>query len=183
MTPYLRRTLQRWRRRSALERVRRHPASSILVVCNGNICRSPFAERVLAGLLPDVRVSSAGFVGGGRSVPEHGLVAAALHGIDLSRHRAQVVRASLVFDANLIVVMDQRQQAAICRRFGRWESDLLLLGDCDPDPAGERAIADPVLEPLAAFHACYARILSCAGALAEAVTACRGGAETASVVA
>jgi protein-tyrosine phosphatase len=157
--------------------MRRHPVSSVLMICNGNICRSPFAERALARARPDLQIASAGFTGAGRAVPEHGLVAAALHGIDLSGHRAQVITSSLIFEANLIVVMDERQQRAICRRFGRWESDVLLLGDCDPDAEAVRAIADPVLQPLAAFHACYARILSCVDTLADAVTGRAAGAE------
>lgn len=33
---------------------------SILVVCTGNICRSPIAERLLRQLLPDKKIDSAG---------------------------------------------------------------------------------------------------------------------------
>ena len=34
--------------------------NSILVVCTGNICRSPIGERYLRSLLPDKKVDSAG---------------------------------------------------------------------------------------------------------------------------
>ncbi|MDF5612440.1 low molecular weight phosphotyrosine protein phosphatase, partial [Vibrio parahaemolyticus] len=34
--------------------------SNILVVCVGNICRSPTGERLLQQLLPDKQISSAG---------------------------------------------------------------------------------------------------------------------------
>jgi predicted protein tyrosine phosphatase len=33
---------------------------SILVVCTGNICRSPIGERYLRNLLPDKKIDSAG---------------------------------------------------------------------------------------------------------------------------
>ncbi|WP_446668297.1 arsenate reductase/protein-tyrosine-phosphatase family protein, partial [Klebsiella pneumoniae] len=33
---------------------------SILIVCTGNICRSPIAERILRSLLPEKRIDSAG---------------------------------------------------------------------------------------------------------------------------
>ena len=37
--------------------------SSILVVCTGNICRSPMGERLLRQQLPGKQVSSAGIFG------------------------------------------------------------------------------------------------------------------------
>ncbi|WP_078540120.1 hypothetical protein [Thioclava sp. DLFJ5-1] len=37
---------------------------SILVVCVGNICRSPVGERLLAAALPDSMVGSAGIGAG-----------------------------------------------------------------------------------------------------------------------
>lgn len=36
------------------------PIASVLFVCTGNVCRSPFAERLLAALAPHVRVTSRG---------------------------------------------------------------------------------------------------------------------------
>lgn len=164
------------RHRRALARVRRHPLSSILVVCHGNICRSPFAARRLARALPGVRVTSAGFVGPeGRGSPEGAVVAAALLGEDLGDHRSQLITPALAYDASVIVVMNTEQQRAVCRRFGRWPSDVVLLGDCDPAPDAPRAIADPVLGPLDRFYRCYARIDGCVAVLAEAATRCGDG--------
>ena len=61
--------------------------NSILVVCTGNICRSPIGERLLRKRLPGVKVKSAGV---------HGLVkhpadataadVAANHGVSLEGH-------------------------------------------------------------------------------------------------
>ncbi|WP_454538621.1 arsenate reductase/protein-tyrosine-phosphatase family protein, partial [Escherichia coli] len=34
--------------------------NSILVVCTGNICRSPIGERYLRSLLPNKKIDSAG---------------------------------------------------------------------------------------------------------------------------
>ncbi len=61
--------------------------NSILVVCTGNICRSPIGERLLRKRLPGVKVNSAGV---------HGLVkhpadataadVAANHGVSLEGH-------------------------------------------------------------------------------------------------
>lgn len=37
--------------------------NAILVICTGNICRSPIGERLLRRLLPTARVDSAGICG------------------------------------------------------------------------------------------------------------------------
>src|SRR5712692_6549405 len=56
------RLLHALRRRAAREALRERAPQSILVVCHGNICRSPFAAAVLRQALgPDgVRIDSAG---------------------------------------------------------------------------------------------------------------------------
>lgn len=140
---------------------------TILVVCHGNICRSPFAAGVLARALGPRRtlVASAGFVGPGRGTPPHGITAAARRDIDLSPHRSQLLTPVLVAAAHLVVVMDVQQQRRVCERFGRVRSEVIVLGDLDPQPIATRAIHDPVDQPLEAFEESYARIERCADTL------------------
>jgi len=86
--------------------------TSILVVCTGNICRSPIAEGLLkAELLRRFgdgapQVSSAGTAGseGSPATPE-GVLAAGELGVDTSAHRARRVRGDLLREADLIVCM------------------------------------------------------------------------------
>jgi protein-tyrosine-phosphatase len=86
--------------------------TTILVVCTGNICRSPIAEGLLkAELLRRFgdgapHVSSAGTAGweGSPATPE-GVDAAAELGVDISTHRARKVRGELLREADLIVCM------------------------------------------------------------------------------
>jgi protein-tyrosine phosphatase len=74
----------------------------VLMVCTGNICRSPTAEGVLrrkladAGLAEQVEVESAGTVDyHAGSPPDHRAQQSALRrGYDLSRQRARKLRAS-----------------------------------------------------------------------------------------
>jgi protein-tyrosine phosphatase len=86
--------------------------TSILVVCTGNICRSPIAEGLLRGELlrrfgdGAPRVSSAGTAGwDGSSATAEGVEAAAELGIDISAHRARKVRGELLREADLIICM------------------------------------------------------------------------------
>ena len=156
------RVLHRWRRRRALAALRRRPRPArLLVICHGNICRSPFAAALLARALPGVRVESAGFIGPGRAPPREAVAAAARYRVDLSAHRSQLVTADSTRAAELIVVMDAAQRREVCGRFGRAPGDVLVLGDLDPLPIDARAIRDPVNQPLVAFEESYARIERC----------------------
>jgi protein-tyrosine phosphatase len=139
----------------------------ILVLCHGNICRSPFAAARLARRLASygVRVTTAGFLGQGRPSPRDALAAAAEFGVDLREHRSRLVVPSLLSRADLMIVMDEDQHATLRFDFGIPASRILLLGDLDPGTIPERGITDPWDRPLDEFRAVYARIDRCVGAL------------------
>lgn len=166
------RLLQGWRRSAAWSAASRRPAvSSILVVCHGNICRSPYAEAALQRALGDtpVRVRSAGFIAPGRKAPPQAIAAAAARGHDLAEHRSRVLDAASVGDADLIVTMDAAQARAVRTRFGKPAPQVVVLGDFDSAPGERRAILDPVDQPVETFARVYARIDRCAAGLSAAV--------------
>ena len=111
-----------------------------------------------------VVVESAGFIGAGRPSPVEGIEAGRRYGVDLTAHRARAITAQLASAADLIVVMDARQAVAI-RGMLTTEAPVVVLGDCDPQFAGTRAIANPVMQPVEAFLESYARIDRCVGQL------------------
>ena len=86
--------------------------ASILVVCTGNICRSPIAEGLLRDALAvrfgerTPEVSSAGTMGweGSTAMPESIEVASEL-GSDIAGHRARELRQPLVAGSSLVVTM------------------------------------------------------------------------------
>jgi protein-tyrosine phosphatase len=160
------------RRRRALEALRRRPRlASLLVVCHGNICRSPFAAALLRPSLSQdaVRVDSAGFIGPDRPAPAEAVAAAARYRVDLSTHRSELLTADRARAADLIVVMDPAQRREICDRFGRTVRDVLVLGDLDPQAIDARTIRDPVNQPRAVFEEAYARIERCVRELERAI--------------
>lgn len=95
----------------------------ILVVCMGNICRSPFAEVILqeearrrAGRETPVSVRSAGVRGlDGRPATAEMRDEAARLGLDLSDHRGAAVDAAAVSGADLILTMTESQRDALVR--------------------------------------------------------------------
>jgi len=114
----------------------------ILLVCLGNICRSPMAEVILrdeiaqAGLGGKVTVESAGtgdwHVGG--PMDERARTELHRRGYDGSQHVARQITPSWLPGYDLFVVMDQRNLA-----------NLRQMATSQPGPAGPGRAADPDL--------------------------------------
>lgn len=138
---------------------------SVLVVCYGNICRSPYLEAVLKRAMPDVRVASAGFVGPGRPVPPFSLTVCAQRGLDLSTFRSHSLVPSIVRGSDLIVVMDGQQARHIERYFGVNRNRLFVAGDLDPINSPTREIVDPWQQPMDVFVSSFNRLDRCAATL------------------
>lgn len=86
--------------------------NNILVVCLGNICRSPIGEAMLKKLLPNKTVTSAGLAVEkshlvGKPADENAIKVAAKHGLDIRAHRSQQLTAELCHSQDLILVMEK----------------------------------------------------------------------------
>jgi glycosyltransferase involved in cell wall biosynthesis/protein-tyrosine-phosphatase len=144
--------------------------SSVLILCYGNICRSPYAAAALAKRVPsDLRILSAGVIRPGRPSPEFAVTAAAARGIDLSPHRSTLITEEMARASDLIVVMDTGQRRTVETRYGVKRRRILVLGDLDPVDITTRTIPDPYARPLDVFHDCYARVDRCIRELADAI--------------
>jgi protein-tyrosine phosphatase len=81
----------------------------VLLLCTGNICRSPMAEGLLARRLDDAgvkaHVHSAGLLDDGRPASAHGVEQLRAHGVDLTGHRSRRMGAALVAEADLVLGM------------------------------------------------------------------------------
>jgi glycosyltransferase involved in cell wall biosynthesis/protein-tyrosine-phosphatase len=135
-------------------------ASRVLIVCHGNIIRSPFAASLLARSLaryPSVSVASAGLEAE-RGRPSHpfAVQTAASRGIDLSGHAAAPLGLEAVIRADVIFVMDVPQLVALKRRFPAAGRKTFLLACLASDQPLE--IADPVDGPPSVFQRCYEHI-------------------------
>jgi protein-tyrosine-phosphatase len=166
------RLLHPFRRTLARRRLRGIDPRSVLFVCHGNVCRSPFAAAVFARASanwdsgpPGIR--SAGFIGPNRSPPPEALLAAERAGFDLTSHRSAIFTPVDIKSADLVVVMAPAQARGIRRRFRDAASRVLILGDLDPLAPATRTIIDPWGQPPEVFDESYGRINRCVAELAR----------------
>ena len=92
---------------------------NILVVCTGNICRSPTGEYLLKKELgPDFNVMSAG-LGALVDNPAHEISQkiALQHGIDMSAHRARQINLDILKWADLILVMENGHKRELLYKY------------------------------------------------------------------
>jgi protein-tyrosine phosphatase len=160
------RVLHRRRREDARRRVvQAGRVQNILVVCYGNVCRSPYLEAVLRRGLPTMNVVSAGFVGPGRPVPENSLLLAGQRGLNLAEFRSRAISRVNPAGYDLVIVMDSNQARYLTETFGVWPARIVVAGDLDPMPGARRAIHDPWGQSIEVFGSTFDRLDRCAATL------------------
>jgi protein-tyrosine-phosphatase len=120
---------------------------AILLVCTGNLCRSPMAVAILRELLrrdgqEDIyEVRSAGTWTYGGSGPAS-LAARAMEerGLDISEHRSRHLSSHDVEEATLVIAMGREHKEAMVAEFAESSEKIFLLSEL----AGESGdVADP----------------------------------------
>jgi protein-tyrosine phosphatase len=117
------------------------PIKSILMVCRGNICRSPMAEGFFKQQLNDssINITSAGLNAVvNHPADSHAQSVMSSLGIDLSQHRGRQITEDIVRNANLILVMTESHSKDLLRQFMAARGKTFLLGHWQnfeiPDP-------------------------------------------------
>jgi len=128
---------------------------NILVVCVGNICRSPMAEALLKQRFPDKNIDSAG-VGAlvGHSADPASIQIMQDQNIDLTNHVAKQIDEKLAQKADLIFTMSDSQNKWIEERFPFCRGKTFKLGHWNGND-----IADPYKHEMSAFQTAYQDIV------------------------
>lgn|SRR5690606_7972561 len=121
----------------------------ILVICVGNVCRSPMAEALLSNALQRKKVASAG-IGALVDAPADPIAVRLMHerGLDLTKHRARQLDEELFRDSDLVLVMEKNQQEWIELRWPQARGRVYRWGHWSgfdvPDPfqRGEQAFRE-----------------------------------------
>lgn len=117
----------------------------VLVVCVGNVCRSPVAEFVLRQHLSgrDVIVESAGIAAiDGARIEPRALAVLDRHGIDADAHVARRLDRTMLDAADLVLVMERSHLEFIRSQVPSSAGKTFLLGKWQggfeiPDPFGK----------------------------------------------
>ncbi|MDI3361426.1 low molecular weight protein-tyrosine-phosphatase Wzb [Lelliottia sp. V89_10] len=145
--------------------------NKILVVCVGNICRSPTAERLLRAYQPDLIVDSAG-LGAlvGKGADERASSVAKEHNLSLAGHFARQVSGRMCREYDLILAMEKRHINALCEIAPEMRGKVMLFGHWD----SEREIPDPYRKSREAFEAVYTLLDQSAQQWAQALKVQQG---------
>lgn len=103
--------------------------TNILVVCVGNICRSPMAEYFLKQQHQQMKIHSAGLSAMvNHSADDKAMYCMDQHQIDMRAHRARQITAELIKQADLILVMSTNQQKHIEQQWPFAKGKVFRLG-------------------------------------------------------
>lgn len=114
---------------------------NILLLCTGNICRSPMAEGLLRQSLPVHELFSAGICAQ-EGAPADPLAVELMWqlGVDISAHRARPLGSWMMREADLVLTMERAQQRFVQRRYPSVAAKVECLGGIAgadiPDPYG-----------------------------------------------
>jgi len=134
-------------------------AQSVLFVCKGNICRSPFAEAYAKGILGNsVKITSCGYYPvENRVSPTQAVQAARQLGIDLAVHRSTLITEDSVDKAEIILTFDPENQRTVMKRYPFAKGKIYRLGLLTP--RGPTIIKDPFGKSSTEFDAAYRNIM------------------------
>lgn len=123
----------------------------ILMVCTGNICRSPAAEGLLKHYLkeshPDIIIQSAGTHAlVNRPADPHTIDILRERDIDVTAHRARQLKHELIGWSDLILVMDKSHLKEVETQFPTARGKVICVGKWK-----NTEIPDPHRQPKAVF--------------------------------
>jgi len=134
--------------------------NNVLVVCVGNICRSPMAEAMLLDRVAGsgVMISSAG---------THAMLSSTIdplaqavlqvNGVPAHKHRSRQVDVQMLHQSDLILLMEHKQMQSVLKLAPEVRGKTFLIGKWQQD----LEIADPYRRPKLAFEQTYEQLSRC----------------------
>ncbi len=134
---------------------------SVLILCIGNICRSPVAEGILKKMSEQYQlglsVSSAGVHAMVDDPAQpHSIEVARARGVDITAHRARQLSAEILLEHEIVLVTDETVRKIAMQQYPFSTGKIKKIGDFR-----QQEIVDPYRKPKENFEAMYVDIENC----------------------
>jgi len=145
----------------------------ILLVCTGNICRSPLAAALMQRTVQErgvdgIEVSSAGTgAWDGAPASEGAYLVGLEQGLDLSGHRARLLTRDLVEQSDLILTMARHHRARVDELGG--EGRVFVLGEYAGRSGEAAEVSDPFGGDLQVYRDTCAELGGLVGAAVDRI--------------
>ena len=142
----------------------------VLVICSGNICRSPMAAEYLRARaaqsgLAHLVVDSAGTLGiEGRPASAEAVAVMAEAGYDLSAHRSRGLAYTDLRSSDLVIGMSSGHLEHLAESYPDGRDERLLLRAFEKSPQPSRSapdLEDPITRPIEFYRETFERIRRC----------------------
>ena len=146
----------------------------VLFVCEGNICRSPYAELKLWQLIHQhadkFEITSAGMLPRNkRGSPQVAIEAAARRGVEMEKHLSQHAFDEKMRSATQVLIFDRVNYNSIMARYPVYAGKIFFIGELAGQDGKVVEIADPIGKATATFDATYQQIDVCLQGYADTV--------------
>jgi len=130
-----------------------------MMICAGNMCRSPFAEKYMQLRLQQAGLEAECYSRGllalaGRKVPDIAQKIGLEFGVDMSQHISQTLLTPDIDRAAMIMVMEAEQRQHLSKMRPASIGKVFLLSQ----PSGGKIIHDPMGKDEAYFREVYSEI-------------------------
>ncbi|WP_154635875.1 MULTISPECIES: arsenate reductase/protein-tyrosine-phosphatase family protein [Providencia] len=104
--------------------------NNILIICVGNICRSPTGERLMQSFFPQKMIHSVGFMAPlNKPADNNAIRIAKNHNLSLEGHYSRRLTEPLCQSADLILVMENHHIQKLYQQFPQTRGKVMLFGE------------------------------------------------------
>ncbi|SMP82005.1 hypothetical protein [Noviherbaspirillum suwonense] len=146
----------------------------ILFVCEGNICRSPYAELKLWQLVQQhadkFDIGSAGMLPRNRRAsPQAAIDAAARRGVEMTKHLSEHAFDEKMKSATQVLIFDRVNYKSVMARYPVYAKKIFFIGEFARQDGKVIEIVDPIGKATTTFDATYQQIDICLQGYADTV--------------